>query len=82
MYERDIDGKIIFFSEDKYWIYDGNTFGGFYIFYLIHFYADINPGTRPLTDFGVSDNITSLDAAFVWGKNKKTYLFSGEQYWR
>jgi len=39
-------------------------------------------GTRPLTDFGLGDNITSLDAAFVWGKNKKTYLFSGDQYWR
>ena len=66
VYERDLDGKIIFFSGNKYWIYDGNSF----------------LGTRPLTDFGVGDNITSLDAAFVWGKNKKTYLFSGDQYWR
>ena len=42
------------------------------------------PGSqpRPLTDFGISPNITSLDAVFVWGKNRKTYFFSGDQYWR
>ena len=22
------------------------------------------------------------DAIFMWGKNKKTYIFAGNQYWR
>ncbi|XP_042866706.1 matrix metalloproteinase-2-like [Penaeus japonicus] len=33
-----------------------------------------------LADLGV--NATHVDAVMVWGRNGRTYLFSGDQYWR
>ena len=44
-------------------------------------------GSRPdgagqLTELGLPASLPRLDAAFVWGKNGVTYLFSGAQYWR
>ena len=35
-----------------------------------------------LTELGLPASLPRLDAAFVWGKNGVTYLFSGAQYWR
>ena len=38
--------------------------------------------------YGVGDSqcnygpFARLDAAFVWGKNKKAYFFAGDEYWR
>lgn len=29
----------------------------------------------PLARLGLPDGLPRLDAAFVWGKNKKTYFF-------
>ena len=37
---------------------------------------------RPLSDLGLPSDLKKLDAAFVWGKNDKTYFFSGKRYWR
>lgn len=68
VYERTTDGSIIFFSGRHYWINNGNQF--------------IDGSPRPLTDLGLPADLAKLDAAFVWGKNKKTYMFSGDQYWR
>ena len=39
-------------------------------------------GPQNLTDFGLPNDILKLDAAFVWGKNKKTYFFLNNVYWR
>lgn len=36
---------------------------------------------RPITDFGLPADLDKLDAALVWAKNKRTYLFSGDIYW-
>lgn len=30
---------------------------------------------------GLPADLNKLDAAIVWDKNKKTYLFSGDLYW-
>lgn len=31
---------------------------------------------------GTGINTNKVDAVFVWGYNKKTFIFSGSQYWR
>ncbi|XP_023225880.1 matrix metalloproteinase-2-like isoform X1 [Centruroides sculpturatus] len=68
VYERPTDSKIVFFSGNKYWLFDANQ---------------PEPGyPRPLTDLGLAANIRKIDAAMVWSHNKKTYFFSGRRYWR
>ena len=37
---------------------------------------------RPLSSLGLPKHLAKVDAAFVWGKNKHTYLFAGDQYWK
>ena len=31
---------------------------------------------------GLDRSVSRIDAAFVWGANGKTYLFSGDDYWK
>ena len=31
---------------------------------------------------GLPDSVQKIDAAFVWNRNTKTYLFTGSQYYR
>lgn len=40
------------------------------------------PSGRSITDFGLPDDLERVDAAFVWGHNKKVYIVSGDMYWR
>ncbi|EAT45766.1 AAEL002982-PA, partial [Aedes aegypti] len=51
-----------------YWIFDGLNF--------------LHPEARPITDFGLPNTLEKVDAAMVWSKNQKTYLFAGDQFWR
>lgn len=37
---------------------------------------------RPLTDFGLPDDIDQVDAVFVWGHNQRTYVIAGGMYWK
>ncbi len=37
---------------------------------------------KPITDFRLPPDIDKVDAAFVWGHNHKTYLITGNIYWR
>ena len=32
---------------------------------------------RHISDLGLPANLSEVDAAFVWGKNGKTYIFRG-----
>ncbi|GFO32799.1 matrix metalloproteinase [Plakobranchus ocellatus] len=65
------DGKIIMFSGNRYWMYNAN--------YLT---KDSPPEGRPITDFNIPDDVKKIDAAFVWGYNMRTYLVSGDMYWK
>lgn len=93
VYERPHDKKIVFFIGNwiaiitgqacsliptvidqnpitgrKYWVFSGNN---------------PDPGyPKPLTHLGLAKHIERIDAAMVWGHNGKTYLFSGNKYWR
>ncbi len=33
---------------------------------------------RPLTELGFPGDIEKIDAAFIWGHNKKTYFITGK----
>lgn len=37
---------------------------------------------RSITDFGIPEDIKKIDAAFIWSFNKRTYLISGDMYWK
>ncbi|XP_076345485.1 matrix metalloproteinase-25-like [Tachypleus tridentatus] len=68
VYERTNDAKIMFFSGNKYWLFNANKPEAGY--------------PRPLVDLGLPARLKKIDGAMVWGHNGKTYLFSGKQYWR
>lgn len=36
---------------------------------------------QPLTSLGLPHSLDHIDAAFVWGHNNRTYLFSDTLYW-
>ena len=59
---------IVFFIGKQYWIFNKTT---------------AEPGyPKPLTDLGLPGDLTHIDAATVWGRDRgETYLFSGDRYW-
>lgn len=59
------------FSGDRYWVYNAN-----------HLSAGFPSEGRPLTDFSIPADVPRIDAAFIWGYNKRTYLVSGDMYWK
>lgn len=53
---------------NEYWVYSAST---------------LEPGyPKPLTNLGLPPDVERVDAAFNWSKNKKTYIFAGEKFWR
>lgn len=67
VYER-LDTRIVFFIGKQYYLYQANN--------LVKGYP------KPLTDLGLPESLDKVDAAMVWGHNKKTYFYSGTMYWR
>ena len=52
----------------QFWVFDGHNL--------------VENSPRPLTDLGLSPSVDKVDAAFVWGKNNRAYLFSRDRYWK
>ncbi|XP_055705191.1 matrix metalloproteinase-2 isoform X3 [Phlebotomus papatasi] len=61
------DLQIVFFIGKKYYVFNSNRLERGY--------------PRPLTDLGLPESLEKIDAAMIWGHNKKTYFYSGTQYW-
>jgi len=38
--------------------------------------------SRPLTDAGLPPDVERVDAAFVWGHNRRAYVISDSMYWK
>ena len=58
-----------------------------FIVVLLHrywkYYGDIlEEGPGDIRQIGLPSSLSDPDAAFVWGGNKKTYFFKGNNYWR
>lgn len=68
VYERPMDGNIVFFIGDHYYVHDGNQL--------------IEGSPRPLTDLGLDPDITEVTAAFYWPRALKTYFFTRRGYFR
>ncbi|XP_041939674.1 matrix metalloproteinase-25 [Alosa sapidissima] len=69
-YERS-DSRIVFFSGQSYWVFKDNK---------------VLPGyPRPITEWGMKHSndqpVTTVEAAFVWAHNGRTFLFSGKEFW-
>ena len=45
----------------QFWVYDGYNF--------------VEDSPRHISDLGLPVNLSEVDAAFVWDKNGKTYIF-------
>ncbi|XP_041347999.1 matrix metalloproteinase-2-like [Gigantopelta aegis] len=71
VFELPTDGKIVFFVGDKYWVLNAN-----------HLVAGFPEAGRPITEFGIPPDVKKIDTVFVWGFNKRTYLVSGDMYWK
>ncbi|XP_055384656.1 matrix metalloproteinase-2-like [Condylostylus longicornis] len=59
--------KTIFFVGNKYYSFDGS--------YLEEGYPKL------LSNLGLPNELERIDAAFIWGHNNSTYLYSGVLYW-
>lgn len=71
VFERPDNGKIIFFKGNLYFEFDANQ------------RASAFPSSgRPIADLGLPSSLTKVDSIFVWGYDKRIYLFSGQQFWR
>lgn len=71
VFERPTDQKIIIFVGDRYWVYNSN--------FLV---ARFPRKGRPITEFGIPQDVKKIDAAFIWSYNSRTYLISGDMYWK
>uniref|UniRef100_A0A8C8VK35 Peptidase metallopeptidase domain-containing protein n=1 Tax=Pelusios castaneus TaxID=367368 RepID=A0A8C8VK35_9SAUR len=62
-----IRGEVFFFKRQRFWVFAD---------------TQVDRGSpRPTTDLGLPPGVT-VEAAFVWGHNGKTYFFEGTRYWR
>lgn len=68
VYERPTDGSIILFHGNQYWTFDGKDF--------------VDGSPRPISDYGFDETVTKIDAAMVWSKNGRTYIFAGKKFVR
>lgn len=68
VYERDNDSAIVFFTENVFWVFDGQKL--------------VENSPQSITKYGISRDFKKIDAVMVWAKNNKTYLFSGDHFWR
>lgn len=51
---------LFYFTGPRYWVFDGDR---------------MVEQNSPLDQLGLPEGLDQLDAAIVWGKNKKTYFF-------
>nr|KAG5713310.1 hypothetical protein BaRGS_007837 [Batillaria attramentaria] len=71
VFERPVDKRIIFFAGDRYWVFNANRM-------VTGFPSE----GRPITEFGIPADVKHIDTVFTWSFNKRTYLVSGDMYWK
>ncbi|XP_076453350.1 matrix metalloproteinase-17-like [Babylonia areolata] len=69
--ERQGDKRILFFAGDRYWVFNANR--------LV---SSFPRQGLPITEFGIPADVKRIDTVYTWGFNKRTYLVSGDMYWK
>lgn len=84
-YQRQTDGAVVLFAGHRYWTFNGSDFQ------LLSTSSSGGAGgkgsrvavkSHTIWDLGLPENVTRIDAVFVWPKNQKTYLFAAESFWK
>ncbi|EDO48606.1 predicted protein, partial [Nematostella vectensis] len=60
------DGRYVFFKDGFYWKY----------------YQTTLEEHKPITAYGLPEELSGMDGIFVWGRNSRTYIFKDGYYWR
>lgn len=60
------DGKFVFFNEKEVMVIDSSQ----------------RAYKHDLAYLGFSPSVKKIDAIFRWGYNNKTYVFSGDDFWK
>ncbi|XP_048868879.1 matrix metalloproteinase-25-like [Brienomyrus brachyistius] len=71
VYERTSDSNIIFFIGNQYWVFKETISLPGYPHPLSEWRMETSEGR----------NVQRVEAAFVWARNGKTYLFSNGEFW-
>lgn len=56
------------FLGNEYWVYSASNLDRGY--------------PKKLSSLGLPPDVQRVDAAFNWGRNKRTYIFAGDRYWK
>ncbi|KAJ8343326.1 hypothetical protein SKAU_G00306550 [Synaphobranchus kaupii] len=68
VYENPLEEKTVFFAGKEMWIYSASTLESGY--------------PKRISSMGLPDDLDHIDAALSFSKSQKTYLFSGDNFWR
>lgn len=63
--------NIMLLSGDRFWVFSGN-----------HMVPNFPKEGRPISELGIDKEVKKIDAVFVWAYNKRTYLVTGDMYWK
>lgn len=81
-YQRQTDGAVVLFAGHRYWTFNATDF---------HLLSSSSTSLdnkidgnqqRTIWDLGLPENVTRIDAVFVWPKNQRTYIFAGDSFWK
>ncbi|MBN3317899.1 MMP2 collagenase, partial [Atractosteus spatula] len=68
VYENPLEEKSVFFAGNELWVYSASTLEKGY--------------PKKISTLGLPADLPRVDAAFSFNKNKKTYIFAGDKFWR
>lgn len=85
-YQRQTDGAVVLFVGHRYWTFNGTDFRLLSSKTELDAVGDINNNRidqrTTIWDLGLPNNVTRIDAVFVWPKNQRTYIFAGNSFWK
>lgn len=78
-YQRQTDGAVVLFSGHRFWTMNETDFQ---LRLEDEQWWKSPVEWHTIWELGFPGTVTRIDAVFVWPKNKKTYFFTGDLFWR